>query len=69
MKGPRRLSRRGPGTGPVAMVNGSRHGSGGDNGVPMEAAMTGSQRQQRVLQSLPWRSGSGSMRGQQNFVK
>jgi hypothetical protein len=64
------LHRRGPGTAAVAVVKGSQHGGGSDNdGVPAEAATIGSRWCQRMLQSLPWRSGGGSVRGKQNFAK
>jgi hypothetical protein len=49
----------------AAVVKWSRHGSGhsGDDGVPTEVTTTGSRWWQRVLQSLPLRSGSGSVQG------
>jgi hypothetical protein len=39
----------------AAVVKGSQHdgGDSGDDGVPVEVAMTGSRRRRRVLQSLP----------------
>jgi hypothetical protein len=62
MKGPQRLHRRAPGTGAATATKGSHHG-GGDEVVPTEVVTTGSRQWQCALQSLPWRSGSDSVRG------
>jgi hypothetical protein len=48
MKGSRRLRRSGPGMGAAVTVKGSHH-DGGDDGVPVEAAATGSRRWQCAL--------------------
>jgi hypothetical protein len=49
----------------AAAVMGPWHSSGGDgdDGIPAEAATTGSRRWRRALESLLWWSGGGSVRG------
>jgi hypothetical protein len=63
MKGSWRLRQRGTGTGAAATMTakGYWHGGGDDDDR--------SQRPQCLLQSLPWWSSGGSVRGKRNFIK